>query len=247
MSKKRFARISVSIWNDAKFQELSTAAKLIFFFLLTTQHLTLLGLVPLQKAAIGSMCGLSKQQSARALDELIHQKMIEYDVAGLFWLRNFFKHTPPDNSNVVLAWAVASDLCPECGLKDRVLAEAGEHCLRRGDEFLRAFMKIFPDKCPGMGLGKGNSDGSPVKKKTQETEIEKKEAKTTSAGRVPFPYRVLPDQWRIKCFDLRPDIDPNGLFEKVLTHYTSSDDKRELRTLDEWAKTWIGWVKKELV
>lgn len=31
MSKKRFARISVSIWNDAKFQELSTAAKLIFF------------------------------------------------------------------------------------------------------------------------------------------------------------------------------------------------------------------------
>lgn len=32
MSKKRFAKVSVSIWNDGKFQGLSTEAKLIFLF-----------------------------------------------------------------------------------------------------------------------------------------------------------------------------------------------------------------------
>lgn len=248
MSKKRFARISVSIWNDAKFQELSTAAKLIFFFLLTTQHLTLLGLVPLQKAAIGSMCGLSKQQSARALDELIHQKMIKYDAAGLFWLRNFFKHTPPDNSNVVLAWAAASDLCPECGLKDRVLAEAGEHCLRRGDEFLRAFMKIFPDKCPGMGMGEGSTDDCPDKEKKQNAESRKVEVKRRELGpAVQFPYHVLPEHWREKCLKLRRDLDPHALFEKMLVHYTMTAAKHEFRTKDEWTKTWVAWVTKELV
>lgn len=71
MSKKCFARVSVSIGNDKKFQGLSTAAKILFLFLLTTQHLTLLSLVPVKKAAIGSMCGLSGRQSSTAFAGLI--------------------------------------------------------------------------------------------------------------------------------------------------------------------------------
>ena len=229
MSKKRFARVSVSIWNDKKFQSLSTAAKIIFLFLLTTQHLTLLGLVPVKKGAIGSLCGLSSRQSSAAFAELIQQAMIEYDDAGLVWLRNFFKHTPPDNSNMVLAWGHASDLCPECVLKEKVLSVAGEYCRKRGDDY----------------MGDGGADADTSKKKNQEADL-KKVDKTEGKGAMPFPYHALPEQWRAKCHEVRPNLDPNRLFEKVLVYYTTSEAKQEVRTLEEWAKTWLGWVKKEL-
>ena len=168
MSKKRFAKVSVSIWNDSKFRGLSTEAKLIFIFLLTTQLKTLLGLVPVQKEAIAKACGLSKRQGSKGFEELLHLGMIEYDEVGLVWLRNFFKHSGPDNSNVVSAWPAASDLCPECDLKEKVLVVAGEHCLARGAPFVKAFLNGFPDYCPGMGMGNGSSDGSPTKEKIKE-------------------------------------------------------------------------------
>lgn len=246
MSKKRFARVSVSIWNDKKFQGLSTAAKIIFLFLLTTQHLTLLGLVPVKKGAMGSMCGLSSRQSSVALAELIQQAMIEYDDAGLVWLRNFFKHTPPDNSNMILAWGHASDLCPECVLKEKVLSVAGEYCRKRGDDYLRAFLHAFPEQGLGVGMGDGSADIATAKKKNQEADLKKVDEKEGKGALLPFPYYALPEQWRAKCHEVRPTLDPNRLFEKVLVYYTTSEAKKEVRTLDEWAKTWLGWVKKEL-
>ena len=248
MSKKRFARISVSIWNDAKFQELSTAAKLVFFFLLTTQHLTLLGLVPIQKEAIGKVCGLTKRQFASGFDELVEHALIEYDDAGLVWLCKFFKHNPPANLNVVLAWGNASDLCPECALKEKVLSVAGKHCLKRGTEYVRAFLKIFPDKGTGMGMGEGSTDDCPDKDKKQNAESRKVEVKRRELGpAVQFPYHVLPEHWREKCLKLRRDLDPYALFEKMLVHYTMTAAKHEFRTKDEWTKTWAAWVTKELV
>lgn len=249
MSKKRFAKVSVVIWNDLKFHGLSSHAKLIFLHLLTTQHLTLLGLVPVQKAAIASACGLSMRQFTAAFEELIEFALIDYDDAGLVWLHNFFKHNSPDNSNMVLAWGHASDLCPECCLKERVLTKAGEYCLKRGDEFLRAYLKVFPEKGSRIGIGIGSTNGSTDKKQKSEDKEKSKEVvveESRPGPRLPFPYHALPDSWRDKCSTLRPDVDPNALFEKVLMHYTVSSARAERRTADEWAKTWLGWVKKEL-
>lgn len=244
MSKKRFAKVSVSIWNDSKFQGLSTEAKLIFIFLLTTQLKTLLGLVPVQKEAIAKACGLSKRQGSKGFEELLHLGMIEYDEVGLVWLRNFFKHSGPDNSNVVSAWPAASDLCPECDLKEKVLVVAGEHCLARGAQFVKAFLKGFPDYCPGMGIGNGSVDGSPIKEKREEQKEKTEEDLTTV--RIRFPYHALPTQWRNLCEKLRPDLDPNFIFEKLLKHYSTAA-KHEERTASQWTETWIGWLKKERI
>lgn len=212
MSKKRFAKVSVSIWNDSKFQGLSTEAKLIFIFLLTTQLKTLLGLVPVQKEAIAKACGLSKRQGSKGFEELLHLGMIEYDEVGLVWLRNFFKHSGPDNSNVVSAWPAASDLCPECDLKEKVLVVAGEHCLARGAPFVKAFLNGFPDYCPGMGMGNGSSDGSPTKEKIKEQKEQPEDEEGLATVRIRFPYHALPTQWRNLCEKLRPDLDPNYIF-----------------------------------
>lgn len=182
MAKKRFARVSVAVWNDKKFQGLSVVAKLIFFFLLTTQHLTLLGLIPFQKEAIAKVCGLSKRQFTAGFDELIQCALIEYDPAGLVWLRNFLKHSSPDSPTVVLAWGHASDLCPECSLKDKVLAVAGEYCLSRGDEYLRAFLKVFPDRCPRVAMDEGRGNCYPDKKKNSENENKKIDEKNSLQG-----------------------------------------------------------------
>lgn len=244
MSKKRFAKVSVSIWNDGKFQGLSTEAKLIFLFLLTTQLKTLLGLVPVHKEAIAKACGLSKRQGGKGFEELLQQGMIEYDEVGLVWLRNFFKHSGPDNSNVVSAWPAASDLCPECDLKEKVLVVAGEHCLARGAQFVKAFLKGFPDYCPGMGIGNGSVDGSPIKEKREEQKEKTEEDLTTV--RIRFPYHALPTQWRNLCEKLRPDLDPNFIFEKLLKHYSTAA-KHEERTASQWTETWIGWLKKERI
>ena len=43
MSTRRYRKISVCIWNDAKFMALSHEAKLIVFFMLTHPSLTQLG------------------------------------------------------------------------------------------------------------------------------------------------------------------------------------------------------------
>ena len=244
MSKKRFAKVSVSIWNDSKFQGLSTEAKLIFIFLLTTQLKTLLGLVPVQKEAIAKACGLSKRQGSKGFEELLHLGMIEYDEVGLVWLRNFFKHSGPDNSNVVSAWPAASDLCPECDLKEKVLVVAGEHCLARGAPFVKAFLNGFPDYCPGMGMGNGSSDGSPTKEKIKEQKEQPEDEEGLATVRIRFPYHALPTQWRNLCEKLRPDLDPNYIFEKIFKHY-STVAKNEERTAIQWTETWIGWLKKE--
>ena len=48
----RFRKIDPRIWNDAKFAALSSEAKLLFLYLLTSPAMTILGALPIRASAV---------------------------------------------------------------------------------------------------------------------------------------------------------------------------------------------------
>ena len=246
----RYAIVWVSIWNDSKFLKLSNYAKLLFFYLLTSQHQTMLGLLPLNQDALAAVCGLPKARFKAAFTELLTNGFISYDVAGLVWVRHFQHHNPPANPNVAMKWGGLIGLFPECRLLQEAIESARIVCSQRGPQYLDAF-----DAARG---GMGNSslnriaNGCVTQKQNQQPEQRQEQqvaSDTTgeSNGRIPFPYRMLPDAWRLHCQTTRPDVNAEVLFEKMHRHFTVGEGAKELCTQAEWAHRWEAWVKKEHV
>ena len=133
----RFRKIDPRIWNDAKFAGLSSEAKLLFLYLLTSPAMTILGALPIRASAVAEELGLDPKRYAIRYEELSQQGMVEYDDRGLFWVKNYLKYNGPDNPKVVISWASALDLLPECSLLESVLEAARNHCLARGESFAK--------------------------------------------------------------------------------------------------------------
>lgn len=150
----RFRKIDPRIWNDAKFAGLSSEAKLLFLYLLTSPAMTILGALPIRATAVAEELGLDPKRYAIRYEELSQQGMVEYDDRGLFWVKNYLKYNGPDNPKVVISWASALDLLPECSLLESVLEAARNHCLARGESFAKAFEDSIGNRyANGMAYG----------------------------------------------------------------------------------------------
>lgn len=161
----RFRKIDPRIWNDAKFAGLSSEAKLLFLYLLTSPAMTILGALPIRASAVAEELGLDPKRYAIRYEELSQQGMVEYDDRGLFWVKNYLKYNGPDNPKVVISWASALDLLPECSLLESVLEAARNHCLARGESFAKAFEDSI-----GNRYANGMAYGMPYKEKEKEKE-----------------------------------------------------------------------------
>lgn len=161
----RFRKIDPRIWNDAKFAGLSSEAKLLFLYLLTSPAMTILGALPIRASAVAEELGLDPKRYAIRYEELSQQGMVEYDDRGLFWVKNYLKYNGPDNPKVVISWASALDLLPECSLLENVLEAARNHCLARGESFAKAFEDSI-----GNRYANGMAYGMPYKEKEKEKE-----------------------------------------------------------------------------
>ena len=120
-----YRKIDVRIWNDAKFQTLSDAAKLAFFLLLTHPNMTALGAMRGTPDGLAAELKDLREAFPEAFREVMAKDMAEYDEnARLISLPNFVKYNPPTSPNVVKAWANALEYLPECEQKTVVVQRA---------------------------------------------------------------------------------------------------------------------------
>lgn len=125
----RFRKVDVRIWNDSAFMAFSDDAKLVFLFLLTHPNLTSLGAMRATRAGLAEELGWPLPKFSRALAAITRAGAAEHDPAAAFlWLPNFLRYNSPENRNVVIGWAKALDLLPECALRGRLLEHARRHC-----------------------------------------------------------------------------------------------------------------------
>jgi hypothetical protein len=173
MSKYR--KIDTRIWNDEKFRGLGDDGKLIFLLLLTHPGMTSLGALPAIPDGLAHMLKWSRERFREGLSQPLAEGMIEADEdAGLFCLPNFLRYNPPENPNVVKAWASSVDLLPECGLKNTVMARAYEAVKARPKPFGEAFVKLFGKPLPN-GSANRYRNHMPNQEPEQEQEPEQDE------------------------------------------------------------------------
>ncbi|MDO9002830.1 MAG: hypothetical protein Q7V20_05195 [Aquabacterium sp.] len=184
----RYRKIDPRIWNDAKFRELGDNGKLVFFMLLTHPNMTALGAMRATLAGLAEELGWQPEAFRKAFLDVLSKGMAEHDSkACLVALPNFLKYNPPESPNVVKAWLSALDLLPECGLKTRVIAGAGDFAKGLTHGFTEALPEVFAKTMP-----------------IQEQEQEQEQEKTYTSARadLPCPYDAIIDIYHAALPDL---------------------------------------------
>ena len=154
----RYKKIDVRIWNDAKFNALSSDARLIFLFMLTSPQTTMVGAVPVDKHTVSRILKFDEIRYGIGYKQLSEYGMLEYDEAGIFWIKNFLKYNPPENPKVVISWSSLLDLFPECQLLIKIAKSVLKACETRGEAYVKALHPEFKklakyDMSNGMPYG----------------------------------------------------------------------------------------------
>jgi hypothetical protein len=215
----RYKKIDVRIWNDAKFNALSSDARLIFLFMLTAPQTTMVGAVPVDKHTVSRILKFDEIRYGIGYKQLSEYGMLEYDEAGIFWIKNFLKYNPPENPKVVISWSSLLDLFPECQLLIKIAKSVLKACETRGEAYVKALHPEFKKLAKydmSNGMPYGIAYPMPYQEQEQEqeqeqdiyTHTEAKEEKTTLAT----------DSQGRNIFDLKPnEIVPSELLSDYAT------------------------------
>lgn len=215
----RYKKIDVRIWNDAKFNALSSDARLIFLFMLTSPQTTMVGAVPVDKHTVSRILKFDEIRYGIGYKQLSEYGMLEYDEAGIFWIKNFLKYNPPENPKVVISWSSLLDLFPECQLLIKIAKSVLKACETRGEAYVKALHPEFKKLAKydmSNGMPYGITYPMPYQEQEQEqeqeqdiyTHTEAKEEKTTLAT----------DSQGRNIYDLEPnEIVPSELLSDYAT------------------------------
>lgn len=171
----RYKKIDVRIWNDAKFNALNLDARLIFLFMLTSPQTTMVGAVPVDKYTVSRILKLNDIRYGIGYKQLSEYGMLEYDEAGIYWIKNFLKYNPPENPKVVISWSSLLDLFPECPLLIKIAKSVLRACETRGEAYVKALNPEFKKLAKydaAYGTTYGTAYGMPYQEQEQEQEQE---------------------------------------------------------------------------
>lgn len=171
----RYKKIDVRIWNDAKFNALSSDARLIFLFMLTAPQTTMVGAVPIDKHTVSRILKFDEIRYGIGYKQLSEYGMLEYDEAGIFWIKNFLKYNPPENPKVVISWSSLLDLLPECQLLIKIAKSVLKACETRGEAYVKALHPEFKKLAKydmSNGIPYGIAYPMPYQEQEQEQEQE---------------------------------------------------------------------------
>lgn len=183
----RYRKVDPRIWNDEKFRDLSDAAKLVFFMLLTHPNMTSLGAMRATSSGLAEELGWEPEAFREAFREALSKGMAEHDQkACLVAIPNFIRYNPPESPNVVKAWVGALDLLPECEMKTRVIT--------RAVAFAKGMTKGFAEALP-----EAFAKGMPYQEQKQEQEQKQKDTSAQDSANV---VPIKPDQQPDEASDL---------------------------------------------
>lgn len=152
MSKRRYRKISVCIWNDAKFMALSNDAKLIVFFMLTHPALTQIGALRANVPGLAYELGMEFEAFKKGFEEVLKQGIVKHDGKLLFWFPNFLKYNLPESPNVVKSWRYGFNELPESDLKTDILIGVKSLVDGLSQGFREAFTKAFAEELTDASL-----------------------------------------------------------------------------------------------
>jgi hypothetical protein len=150
MADEIYRRITVRMWGDAKFRELSPlppSGQSLWMVLLTGEQTDIIpGLFRIGEAAFAEQLGWSLEAFRKAFQEVSAKGMVEADwQARLVWVPNAVKHNPPQNPKVIKHWKRPWSLLPECPTKDKAWQELKGLAEAFGKGWLEAFLEVCPE------------------------------------------------------------------------------------------------------
>lgn len=213
----RYKKIDVRIWNDAKFNALSSDARLIFLFMLTSPQTTMVGAVPVDKHTVSRILKFDEIRYGIGYKQLSEYGMLEYDEAGIYWIKNFLKYNPPENPKVVISWSSLLDLFPECPLLIKIAKSVLKACETRGESYAKALHPEFKKLAKydiANGMPYGIAYGMPYQEQEQEQEQDIYTHTEASEGQT----QLAKDSQGRTIYDLEPnEIVPSELLRDYAT------------------------------
>lgn len=185
----RYRTVDVRIWMDGKFMNLSDNGKLLFLYLLTSQHTTPLGTLSITIPVLSAWLQKDSETVSKGLRELISNGMVMVDEAGLIWVRNFLKFNPPSNPNCASGLLKFFEEMPDCGLVAKIAESVLEACKTKGNQYVKAveepinevISKFKNDEIPTENMdsfgNRSETVSEPFRNQEQEQEQEQEQKK----------------------------------------------------------------------
>jgi hypothetical protein len=145
-----YRNVSVRMWGDERFRQLSDGAKLLWVHLITGPHTTALpGISEAGRAQLAEAVRWPLKAFDRRFDEIAAQGMAKADwTARVLWLPKAVYHNPPDNPNIVRGWVKQLAVIPECSLKREAIERIRQFLEPFRESFLKAFAEPFGEPFP---------------------------------------------------------------------------------------------------
>src|SRR5271156_5171513 len=88
----RYRKIDAGIWGDEKFRALSHPSKLVYFFLFTHPHMTMLGAMRATLPGLAAELGMRRKLFVHAFSEIVANGFAKHDEgASFFWFPDSLK------------------------------------------------------------------------------------------------------------------------------------------------------------
>lgn len=142
----KYRKVSVQIWNDTHFRQLTDDGKLAFIFVLTHPHMSAVGGMRATLSGLAEELGWTRERLSKAFAKPFERGMLWHDPeACLMALPNFVKHNPPESPNVVKAWIKSLDELPESPLKSKLYDRVSDCVKSLPEAFRKAFERLPKD------------------------------------------------------------------------------------------------------
>lgn len=156
----------------------------------------------------------------------------EADGKGYIQVLNFSKHQNPHKDER------ASTIAPKCRYEESTVQAPCEHSATS------EVVGLIPDSLlliPDSLIAESKADGDSCESPSQPPSKNKK--KSDSIGRRFTDQDALKPEWVAYCNEVRPDLDPNSVFEDFRCHWLSKAGADARKT--NWDLTWQGWVRRQ--
>jgi len=150
-TRPRYRRISVRMWGDAKFRDLSKpqpSGQWLWIWLLTgPRTIALPGVIVGSLEGLAGELGWTAEQFRERFGELLQGGMAKADFdAGLMYLPNWMKHDRPANDNVTKGRLRLCDELPECDLKHEITRDVAWWLNRSGNRLPNRIRNGMPNQ-----------------------------------------------------------------------------------------------------
>ena len=124
---RNFSMVSPRLWHSPRFRRLTDEAKLLLFYLLTSDHQTSAGCFRLLNGYVCADLDWDEEKYLRCRDELVKGDLVAVDPESSFiYVQRWFKHSPPTNVKHRKAVASQIEKIESVLLRELVAADLGE-------------------------------------------------------------------------------------------------------------------------